>query len=149
MEESFAKNLVKVYFWGVIKSHYADFSGRASRSQFWYYQLAGCILTLVLGIPLSIFITTSNFISAEAFAETLTSSSSIFIFLVASIILLFLVELFLFIPSLAIMVRRLHDTNRSGWFILISLIPIVGSIILLIALVSPSVEQNRFDVIKK
>jgi uncharacterized membrane protein YhaH (DUF805 family) len=143
MEESFMKSLLKVYFWDVIKSHYSDFNGRASRSQFWYYQLAAYILTSVLLVPLFIFIAISDFTSAEA----LTNISSISIFLVA-FLLLFLVGLFLFIPNLAITVRRLHDTNRSGWFILISLVPIVGWIILLVVLALPSVEQTRFDVIK-
>jgi uncharacterized membrane protein YhaH (DUF805 family) len=129
----FIKSLFKVHFWDVIKSHYSDFNGRASRPQFWYYQLAAHILTSVLPVPLFIFIAISDFTSA---------------FLVAFLLLLFLVGLFLFIPNLAITVRRLHDTNISGWFILIYLVPIVGRIILLVVLALPSVEQNKFDAIK-
>ena len=50
-----------------------------------------------------------------------------------------------FLPSLAVTVRRLHDTNRSGWWVLITLIPYIGGIILLILLCLKGTEgDNRF-----
>ncbi|MBR5494785.1 MAG: DUF805 domain-containing protein, partial [Psychrobacter sp.] len=56
-----------------------------------------------------------------------------------------LVMLGLFIPSLAVTVRRLHDTSRSGWWFLISLIPLIGSIILLIFLATETkFETNQW-----
>ena len=50
-----------------------------------------------------------------------------------------------FVPTLAVVVRRLHDTDRSGWWILIALIPLVGAIVLLVFLILKGNEgDNRF-----
>jgi len=63
----------------------------------------------------------------------------------AGVLLADLVALGLFLPSLAAAVRRLHDTNRSGWFYLISLIPLVGIIILIAFMCQDSVRgPNRY-----
>ena len=79
---------------------YAEFVGRARRSEYWWFVLFGIVVSLVLS-PLS------------------TSLS-------------FLAWLALLVPNLAVSVRRLHDTGRSGWFLLISVIPIIGWIILIV-----------------
>lgn len=76
-------------------SKYATFSGRASRSEFWYFFLFSFILGC---IPIV------NFIAG----------------------------LVLLLPSLAVAVRRLHDTGKSGWWYLICLIPFIGGLVLLI-----------------
>ena len=90
----------------VLTKKYADFSGRARRSEYWWFVLAEIIaLSILYG---------------------LTRVSSIFL------ILYFIVALALIIPGLAVTVRRLHDTGKSGWFILLGLIPFVGGIIILI-----------------
>jgi uncharacterized membrane protein YhaH (DUF805 family) len=63
----------------------------------------------------------------------------------AGAILLDLLALGLFLPGLAVAVRRLHDTNRSGWFYLIQLIPLVGSIILIVFMCQDSATgPNRY-----
>ena len=55
-----------------------------------------------------------------------------------------LFSLAVFLPGLAVYVRRLHDTDHSGWFILLALIPVIGWIILLVWLVQEGKEPNRF-----
>jgi uncharacterized membrane protein YhaH (DUF805 family) len=90
----------------VLTKKYADFSGRARRSEYWWFVLAEII---ALGVILG-----------------LSRVSSIFM------ILYYLVALALFLPGLAVTVRRLHDTGKSGWFVLLGLIPIVGPIIILV-----------------
>ncbi len=90
---------------------YAVFTGRARRKEFWMYWLFYFIVAIVLGIIDGI----------------LGTRSSNGVGLLSS-----LYSLALFIPSVAVSVRRLHDTNRSGWFILIALIPVVGWIVLLV-----------------
>ncbi len=58
---------------------------------------------------------------------------------------IFLVSLALIIPGIAVSVRRLHDTGRSGWFLLLGFIPIVGGILLLVWMCSRGTEgPNRF-----
>lgn len=90
-----------------IQEHYCDFNGRASRSDYWWFAL----FTFILGAVFNIL--------------------GIFIGDVAQIISL-IVSLALLLPSLGLGVRRLHDINRSGWMLLIGLIPLIGAIILII-----------------
>jgi uncharacterized membrane protein YhaH (DUF805 family) len=99
-------DFIKTYFWDVIRFHYADFYGRASVRQFWYFALILFVLSIIF-----IVIPTGS--------------------------IQFLVFLVLFIPSLAIVSRRLHDANLSGWFQLMYLVPCIGWIILIVLLSLP------------
>jgi uncharacterized membrane protein YhaH (DUF805 family) len=87
----------------VFTKKYADFSGRARRSEFWFAYLGVVIAYLVVGIIGAI---------------------------VKFPALVFLVALAVIIPSLASSVRRLHDTDRSGWWLLLSFIPFGGFVVL-------------------
>ncbi|MFC6591816.1 DUF805 domain-containing protein [Deinococcus lacus] len=95
---------------------YADFSGRARRSEFWFFQLAVFLLAIAVGLLLGL---------SGASDDALN-------------ILTGLLSLLILVPSLAVTVRRLHDTGRSGWWYLIGLIPVVGTIALLIFSVQDS-----------
>ncbi|WP_448586793.1 DUF805 domain-containing protein [Thermaurantiacus sp.] len=98
---------------------YADFSGRAPRSEYWWWQL----FTLLAAAALSV-------------ADTALFSVP-FLGPVFSIGIL--------LPSLAVSVRRLHDLDRSGWFLLIALIPLIGALVLLVWFVSRGTGgPNRF-----
>jgi uncharacterized membrane protein YhaH (DUF805 family) len=89
--------------------NYVNFSGRAVRSEFWYWVLFAILASIVAGlIDLALF-------GVEG-SSPINS----------------LVGLALFLPGLAVSVRRLHDLDRSGWWILLGLIPLVGIIILII-----------------
>jgi uncharacterized membrane protein YhaH (DUF805 family) len=94
------------YFMDAVTKHYFDFNGRARRAAFWYFVLVYVIIDIVLAI-----------IQQVAHLNNILTG---------------LLALALLLPNLGIAVRRLHDTNRSGWWILIGLIPIVGWIILII-----------------
>lgn len=87
-------------------SKYATFSGRARRSEYWWFYLFYILCTIVLE----------------------------FIVIAARNGLPFILLLGVILPSLAAMVRRLHDTGRSGWWFWIGVIPIVGAIILIVFL---------------
>lgn len=93
-------------------SKYVDFSGRARRSEYWWFYLAAIVL-IVVGIVI----------------DGVVGTTSVFQGLASLAILL---------PSLAAGVRRLHDTDRSGWMILLGLIPLAGPIILLVFFVQDS-----------
>jgi uncharacterized membrane protein YhaH (DUF805 family) len=102
------------YFMDTIKNRYADFDGRARRSEFWYF------LLFYMAITFGVMIVAGGLamISPE-------------LGLVAPVLLIIL-SLGLLIPNLALCIRRLHDTNKSGWMLLIGFIPLVGSIILIV-----------------
>ncbi len=94
----------------VFIQNYANFEGRARRSEYWYYVLFNFIITLSAWIL------------------------SFILFFLGGFLLWFIIGAFglaTLIPSLAAQVRRLHDTGKSGWWILISFIPF-GAIVLLI-----------------
>lgn len=88
------------YFLYCLK-HYADFSGRASRSEFWYFQLFNFLIEI--GIYLIVL----------AIKEVIGIDLGF---------LRFVYPIALFIPNLAVSARRLHDTNRSGWWQLLTII---------------------------
>jgi uncharacterized membrane protein YhaH (DUF805 family) len=99
----------------VIFKNYANFSGRARRAEFWYFSLVNTLFIILLYI-VSI---------ASIFSGTLIIPFLAFIFCIV-------VALVTFIPRLAVIVRRLHDINKSGWNYFMVLIPLAGPIILLV-----------------
>ncbi|MDR1270948.1 MAG: DUF805 domain-containing protein [Planctomycetaceae bacterium] len=110
---------------------YADFNGRARRREYWCFTIINQIILPLLLISLGIII---------IFVMTTLNTSDkvkigVLIFL-SAIYLLY--SLLIFLPSLAVCVRRLHDTGNSGWMILMMLIPVIGWIILLIFLIQDS-----------
>lgn len=106
---------------------YSTFSGRARRKEFWYWYLFNC-LTTIAGFLLSCLLALISAMGAAAIFVILNGIWSIIIFL----------------PNLAVTVRRLHDAGYSGWYYLIALIPLVGVIILLVALCTDSVGDNKY-----
>ena len=109
---------------------YADFSGRSRRQEFWLFYLAMMAITS----PLLVFL-------LDAMISGTASEAAIGI---ASVIYLIL-SLGLFLPMLAVSVRRLHDTDKSGWFFLLFLIPYAGLVIMLVLMVQPGTDGvNRF-----
>jgi uncharacterized membrane protein YhaH (DUF805 family) len=105
-------------------SKYVDFSGRARRSEYWYFALFTFLVNIVTTIV--------DTILGTDFDDTSGG-------LVSS-----LVSLALLLPSLAVGVRRLHDTDRSGWWILIGLIPIIGWILLIVWFCTDSKPDNQY-----
>jgi uncharacterized membrane protein YhaH (DUF805 family) len=104
---------------------YAVFSGRSRRKEYWYFVLFNIIVGIVLA-------------SIDALLGTFSSSSNIGL-------LSGIYSLAILIPSLAVTVRRLHDIDRSGWWILIGLVPLIGGIVLLVfALLDGMPGSNRY-----
>jgi uncharacterized membrane protein YhaH (DUF805 family) len=111
---------------------YATFSGRAPRSEYWWWLLAMIILFTVLALIDGALI--APMAGMDAFQPDAGQPMSL------------VVSLGLLLPNLAVTVRRLHDTDRSGWWILLGLIPVIGTIVLLVFYVQPSTAgRNQFD----
>jgi|ABSQ01.1.fsa_nt_gi uncharacterized membrane protein YhaH (DUF805 family) len=96
----------------IVLKKYADFSGRAQRAEYWYFVLFYVLIIIALSIIDSV---------AGLYDETLGLGVSGGLFALATLI-----------PTLAVTVRRLHDTSRSGWWILLNLVPLIGGIVVLI-----------------
>ena len=108
---------------GTCLRKYFVFKGRASRSEYWFLQ------ALLLPLYFILFV-----------MENTTSDEGIIIAGIIGIIILLLL-----IPTLAVTIRRFHDINKSGWFVLLNFIPFIGWIIVLVMLVGKGTEgKNRF-----
>jgi len=110
-----------------VLKNYATFSGRARRKEYWMFFLFNVLISLGLGV-LDVVAGTYSVEYETGFFSGLYS-------------------LLVLIPGIAVGVRRLHDTNRSGWWILISLIPIIGVLVLFVFMCLDSQPgTNRFGV---
>ncbi len=99
------------WYLGALKK-YAVFEGRARRREYWFFVLFNILVTIAL-------------VFVDAFMATMNPQTGIGV-------LTGLYTLAVFIPSISVLVRRLHDTNRSGWWFWISLVPLIGGIVLLV-----------------
>ena len=97
-------------------SKYAVFSGRARRSEYWYFFLFNLLVSIVMAII------------DRAIGSSVPG---------------LLVSLALLLPGLAVLVRRLHDTSRTGWWFFIVLVPIVGVIVLIVFACQDSHPDNQ------
>lgn len=103
------------YYKEVLKK-YAVFEGRSRRAEYWYFALFNLIISVVLGF----------------FGKVGSVVSTLYMIAVL-------------VPAIAVTVRRLHDTNRSGWWILLWFIPIIGWIVLIVFLALDSeAGDNRY-----
>ena len=93
------------YWKKVVLENYTNFTGRARRAEFWWYFLANVIISIVL-----------NVIDLAIGFQLLT----------------LIYGLAVLLPGIAVGIRRLHDTDKSGWWLLIGLIPLVGIIVLIV-----------------
>ena len=119
------------YFIDTIKNRYAKFDGRASRSEYWFYALFYLIIAIVVGM-LDTFL-----INPMLGATPLEAGEGGILQIVLALALL--------IPSIAIGIRRLHDIGKSGWWLLIGLIPIIGALVLIYFYVTDSqAGSNQF-----
>lgn len=107
----------------VVKDNYANFSGRARRKEFWMFNLINFLINVALILL--------------AFYVPAIANIAIGIFVVYGLAVM--------VPSLAVTFRRLQDTGRKGLWILISLIPFVGALILIVFCVMDSQHgENQF-----
>jgi uncharacterized membrane protein YhaH (DUF805 family) len=117
---------------------YADFTGRAPRSEYWWFAL---LIWAVFGA-----LAVLQLIPTGTDRNGYPSHNFEIVFMLAAPI----VAIGVLLPSLAVLVRRLHDANFSGWFVFLGLIPGVGAIILLVFTLLPSNSAGaRFDVARQ
>ncbi|MBE0672441.1 MAG: DUF805 domain-containing protein [Anaerolineales bacterium] len=114
------------WYLAVLKK-YAVFSGRARRKEYWMFFLFNLIIAAVLGGTLGLI-------------EVIAGIPS-----TLSVLLITIYTIAVIIPGLAVGVRRLHDTGKSGWWLLITLVPIIGAIVVLIFQLQDSQQgENQY-----
>lgn len=109
---------VKLFF-----SNYANFKGRSTRSEYWWWSLAVFITSFVLMMSLM-------------FVE------GVVVYLIAGVMVLYLLAIV--VPNIALSIRRLHDVGKSGWWFLINLVPFVGGIVFFVISLMPSDGANKW-----
>lgn len=108
------------YYTDVLKK-YAVFTGRATRKEYWMFFLINLVISIVLGL-----------IERNVLGMQSAPISSLY-------------SLAVLLPSIGVGIRRLHDTNRSGWWLLIALVPLVGAIVLIVFLATDSLPgENQY-----
>jgi uncharacterized membrane protein YhaH (DUF805 family) len=113
------------WFLEALTKKYATFEGRARRSEYWYYMLFYFLAFVALAIVDGV----TGTLDEEAGIGLLSG-----LFVLATLI-----------PTIAVLVRRLHDTDRCGWWALLNLVPLVGGLVLLVFTVLDSQPgANRF-----
>jgi uncharacterized membrane protein YhaH (DUF805 family) len=111
---------MKMNWYLAVLKKYADFNGRARRTEYWMFALFNiliCFAALILSLILM----------------KVSVGLGIFIY-----VLLALYSLATLVPGVAVCVRRLHDSSKSGWLILVCLVPIIGGLIVLIMMLLDS-----------
>jgi uncharacterized membrane protein YhaH (DUF805 family) len=105
-----------------VKNHYFDFNGRARRMAYWYFVLVYILVILAVSIVFTV-------IGLETVGSVVT----------------ILIWLALILPALGLGARRMHDIDKSGWWILINLVPLVGGIwFIILAATDSTPGNNRF-----
>ena len=106
--------------------NYVGFSGRSRRSEYWYFTLFYLVIAIVLSV-----------LDGIVFGGSVDGKGTP--------VLSGLFMLAMLLPSIAVGIRRLHDTDRSGWWLLIGMIPLLGAIVLIVFFVQDSKPgDNRF-----
>lgn len=120
------------YYLTVLKK-YVVFSGRAQRAEYWYFILFNIIVSIVLGVLDSVLFDAGGMTYKDGIIAISTGTLGT------------IYSLAVFLPSLAVSVRRLHDTNRSAWNLLWAFLPIIGWIVLIIFTATDSIPgENKY-----
>ena len=116
---------------------YADFSGRSRRKEYWMFAL---LFVIVYAVGFALMF--SQMAIMDAAAANPTPPGAAF-FVGAGLLGIFVLGSF--VPALAVQVRRFHDQDKSGWFVLLNLIPYIGGLIVLVMMCLEGTKgPNRF-----
>jgi uncharacterized membrane protein YhaH (DUF805 family) len=108
--------------------HYADFSGRSSRTEYFLFLIAYIV---------ALFVIAFLFVGYSAFVDQTYEPGGEMVFAILAIMLVGLV------PGLAVAVRRMHDQNKSGWLVLVYFVPYVGGLIFLVLCFLPGTKGEN------
>ena len=101
--------------------NYAQFNGRSRRSEYWYFTLFNLIVVAVLAL---VDVLTVKIVGFGLFRLVYTVA--------------------VFVPSIAVAIRRMHDTDRSGWWILLAFVPVIGLLAIFFLAQDSSPGTNKY-----
>jgi len=113
-----------MYWYLKVLKQYFDFSGRARRKEYWFFGLISALISIALT-----FVDMGVGLYDDVYGVGIISS---------------VYSLAILIPSIAVSVRRLHDTDHSGWWLFLILIPILGVLIILVVMCFNSKDDNEY-----
>lgn len=116
---------------------YFDFSGRSRRQEYWMFVLFQALAMIALLIVMGIGIAMGEAGNAKSGGEP----GALF---TIGLVLLFLFWLVMIIPTVAVVVRRLHDQDLSGWFYLLNFVPLGGLVVFVFMCIDGTAGENRF-----
>lgn len=119
------------WFLIVVRDNYSNFNGRASRKEYWMFYLFYMIFAIFAMVADNILGIT--FTVGEGYYAVNIGYGWIYLLFVLALL----------IPGLAVGIRRLHDVGKSGWWLLISLIPLIGVIWLIVLLATDGTADNN------
>lgn len=117
---------------------FTDFNGRASRAEFWWFYLFTALVNIVLALP---------YYALALGGAMVTDGGTASVLFIASIVWLVAwlsVSIALFIPFLAVGCRRLHDSGKSGWLLLLFLVPCGGLALLVLWILEGTPGENLY-----
>jgi len=124
-------------YWLAAWNNFGVFSGRARRMEYWLFRLEITLISLLIGVPFALLSETTPR------SEIVPNSSSLMGILI--LVTVGILSIILTIVDLGVTVRRLHDTGKSGWWILIRLVPYIGGLVLFIFMVMDSeAGENQY-----
>lgn len=121
-----------MYWYTEAMKKYAVFTGRARRKEYWTFHLVNIAIVIILVFAFALLIPSTIAQRENSFA------------LIPWLIVFVAFVLATLIPGLAVSVRRLHDTNLSGWWLLLSLVPLGGIVLLVFHLLDSNPGPNRY-----
>jgi uncharacterized membrane protein YhaH (DUF805 family) len=121
---------------------YAEFEGRARRSEYWLFVLLKILV--ILGFFAFFLVVGGVAAVTGAGSDGAGPTSALAIVSGLVVLLFFAVMLGLFIPGLAVTIRRLHDSDKSGWWLLLGIVPFGGFVVLIFTCLDGTPGPNRF-----
>lgn len=116
-------------YYKVALSKYAVFTGRSQRAEYWFFTFYTLAINMIFGLVQFVILTNEG--------GTMSSEYS----LISTLSTLF--TLAMIIPGLAVAIRRLHDIGKSGWWVLIAFVPLIGVLVLLLFFIRDSQEGSN------
>ena len=137
-------NAEGIGFFDVLKKKYAQFNGRARRKEYWMFQLVIMLISFAATVFMVTVFTMAGMAAGSATDDPNAVAAAVAIPALICTVLWGVFSLLIFVPTLALAVRRLHDVGMSGWLFLINFIPFGGFVFLFFMIQDSQPGNNQY-----